>query len=585
VDRRKGIAGRIAALALAALCACDRAKAPAHMPVPTREIVAVVTVEGLGRSALAGAPADAAPFLRSLGGGDGSVVSTPCPATVPAIVSLMTGATPAEHGVLDAAMRRIRDDQPVLAARMRELGFRTAAFVANPLLGRTVGLERGFDIFDGTQAGFFGPERHHPQVRPAAAVIDDATQWLAALPPGARAFVWVHLSDLGEPRIEGAGAPPAARARLDAVDAALRRLRDALAAPPVRGRLIVAGDRGAVPSEEGDLGQGFFVDPAAISVYFAERALGSDQIADPARPRSLTEISARILRAAGAGAPPADEDVVPAGTRVVSASAIPWLWCRWPAAVAVEHAGALYVHDGTWTRTGEFAPGPVGEADVPAEVRAAAQAVAQALELPPASGAHRQGLEAALRSAGVPLAAHASRLGMPARAERRTAIARLQRARLQAAFGDRAGAIDTLGPLARGQAPLLAAQLDTIMLDALRGGRAEAGWQAARAVLARHGPVPQALHWMAHIALQRQERTLAEAELQAYLDEVPKDPDALYDLACARSLAGDPAGAATWLRAAVASGFNQWRALDLDPDLRTLRADPGYAELRKGLGH
>jgi arylsulfatase A-like enzyme len=73
--------------------------------------------------------------------------------TVVAVPTLLTGRRPREHGVLWAR----RGDKvwmgpglrlPTLATILKEKGYTTAAVSGNPLVGPSIGVERGFDSFD-----------------------------------------------------------------------------------------------------------------------------------------------------------------------------------------------------------------------------------------------------------------------------------------------------------------------------------------------------------------------------------------------------------------------------------------------------
>ena len=63
--------------------------------------------------------------------------------TLPSMASLLTGRYPSQHGV-NRADRRLDDQLATLPERLAEAGYRTAAFTANPHVGRTFGLDRGF---------------------------------------------------------------------------------------------------------------------------------------------------------------------------------------------------------------------------------------------------------------------------------------------------------------------------------------------------------------------------------------------------------------------------------------------------------
>jgi len=73
--------------------------------------------------------------------------------TVVAVPTLLTGRLPREHGVLWVR----RDDKvwvgpglrlPTLATILKDNGYSTAAVSGNPLVGPSIGVERGFDSFD-----------------------------------------------------------------------------------------------------------------------------------------------------------------------------------------------------------------------------------------------------------------------------------------------------------------------------------------------------------------------------------------------------------------------------------------------------
>jgi arylsulfatase A-like enzyme/Flp pilus assembly protein TadD len=70
-----------------------------------------------------------------------------CPETLPSHTSMMTGLYPAEHGIHENG-RHLARDRPVLAERLREAGYATAAFVSSFTLARRFGLARGFDVYD-----------------------------------------------------------------------------------------------------------------------------------------------------------------------------------------------------------------------------------------------------------------------------------------------------------------------------------------------------------------------------------------------------------------------------------------------------
>ena len=71
---------------------------------------------------------------------------TPIPKTGPAFTTVLSGMHPRQHGV-DANRFAIPDDVPLLPERLAEAGYRTAAFVSNPVLRPSRGYRRGFEHF------------------------------------------------------------------------------------------------------------------------------------------------------------------------------------------------------------------------------------------------------------------------------------------------------------------------------------------------------------------------------------------------------------------------------------------------------
>ena len=65
--------------------------------------------------------------------------------TVPSVMSMFTACLPTRHGV--GFGDRLDPSQPVLAEILAHGGYRTGAFVANPLLSAATGFARGFDAF------------------------------------------------------------------------------------------------------------------------------------------------------------------------------------------------------------------------------------------------------------------------------------------------------------------------------------------------------------------------------------------------------------------------------------------------------
>lgn len=66
--------------------------------------------------------------------------------TLPSMTAMMTGLHPSGHG-LNRGNARLRSDVVTLAERLRDAGYATGGFSANPYVGRSFGLDRGFTSF------------------------------------------------------------------------------------------------------------------------------------------------------------------------------------------------------------------------------------------------------------------------------------------------------------------------------------------------------------------------------------------------------------------------------------------------------
>ena len=108
------------------------------------------------------------------------------PETLPSHTSMMTGLYPAGHGVHENA-RAVGPDHALVAERLKQAGYRTAAFVSSFTLARRFGLSRGFDVYnDEFPAGL---SERSSQDTTDAAVAEIRKQSRRPL------FLWVHYYD------------------------------------------------------------------------------------------------------------------------------------------------------------------------------------------------------------------------------------------------------------------------------------------------------------------------------------------------------------------------------------------------------
>jgi len=85
-------------------------------------------------------------------------------------------------------------------------------------------------------------------------------------------------------------------------------------------------------------------------------------------------------------------------------------------------------------------------------------------------------------------------------------------------------------------------------------------------------------------AFGRGDHATAERLLLDLLAADPGDPEHLYNLACAKSLQGDPEASIGRLLEAVDAGFRDARFLAEDPDLAAARAHPNFARVLAAVG-
>ncbi len=140
---------------------------------------------------------------------------SPVPSTLPSHCSIMTGASPARHGVHDNGIYRLDESFTTLAERLTEKGYRTGAFVAAFVLDRQFGLDQGFATYDDEMSAPL-VARDLAALRETEALTDEQKKWFAqqASPYQRRAeavtnaalgwlaegddepfFLWVHAFD------------------------------------------------------------------------------------------------------------------------------------------------------------------------------------------------------------------------------------------------------------------------------------------------------------------------------------------------------------------------------------------------------
>lgn len=114
--------------------------------------------------------------------------------TFPSHVSLLTGNHHAVHRLANGDVYCYAT--PTLPAYLRDLGYRSAAFVSNGMLAADMGLGRDFDHYDDGSRPGEGVAWSFS--RPAEATAEAALTWLASQ-AGEKLFVWLHFNDCHGP--------------------------------------------------------------------------------------------------------------------------------------------------------------------------------------------------------------------------------------------------------------------------------------------------------------------------------------------------------------------------------------------------
>jgi len=127
------------------------------------------------------------------------------PWTTPSVAAMMTSLYPEAHGVLlgpddprtqqawlDRWARAIPDSTTTLAEALRDRGYRTAAFVANPFITGGLGFEQGFRSFDETAA--------ENRDRDSSMLLHSGLRWLRSMESSNDpTFLYLHLMDVHGP--------------------------------------------------------------------------------------------------------------------------------------------------------------------------------------------------------------------------------------------------------------------------------------------------------------------------------------------------------------------------------------------------
>ncbi|MEP7118847.1 MAG: sulfatase-like hydrolase/transferase [Acidobacteriota bacterium] len=524
--------GRVWALLACLTCATACARPPAPPAPATARDVVLITIDTL-RADHVGAYGHAAARTSTLDGlaRDGARFArawATAPITLPSHASLLTGRYPPAHGArhngiaVDAAV-------PTLAARLKEAGFVTGAFVSAFPLDQRLGLARGFDVYDDVLPR--GADGRPLNERSGDDTVTRALGWLRQQ-GGARVFLWVHLFEPHAP-YGPPGAGGAATTRYDddiaVADREAGRLLAALGERASRALVVATADHGEAFGEHGEIGHSIFVYDTTLRVPLVMRGPGVPAGLVVPDDVSLVDLAPTIAALTGVAAFDADGQSLAgvlaghalAPRALYAESFAPYFDFGWAALRAVREGGVKYI----------AAPRPE-LFDLDADPGESANRAA----LDPRAAA-RLDARAAAWSAAVPEAAPA------ASAE---ATARLRS--LGYLSGAGTGPTSTRDGRADPKDKIdIASRIAMVTSGEVQG---EARVAALRAILRDDPGNPQAHLRLGFAELERQQCGAAEPHLRAALAAGVPSADAGLGLAQCRGARGDLKGAAEALAAA-----------------------------------
>ncbi|MCE9613330.1 MAG: sulfatase-like hydrolase/transferase [Lentisphaerae bacterium] len=234
---------------------------------------------------------------------------SPCPLTLPAHCSLLTGTLPTTHGIHDNLGGRLGDQNDSLAELLQQAGFQTAAIVSSFVLDYRFGLHQGFALYDDR---FDRPAQAASIAeRSGAEATRHAIDWLQQNATN-RCFLFLHYYDAHYPytppepfATQFAASPYAGEvAYVDHnVGDVVRELKRLGLYDSTL--IVVAGDHGESLGEHGETKHGYFIYQSTLRVPLIMRIPGRKQVATIAERVGLIDIVPTILGALGLPVPTA----------------------------------------------------------------------------------------------------------------------------------------------------------------------------------------------------------------------------------------------------------------------------------------
>lgn len=209
---------------------------------------------------------------------------TDVPLTLPSHCSLMTGKSVYSHGIRLNNGYLFQDNESTIAWKLRQKGFRTAAFIGGYPLKKVFGLDGGFDHYDDTLEHLMQTQSVNLERR-AEKVVASWLQWFQLNAGSERTFTWVHLYDPHSPY-----SPPEPYGKIfghpyfgeiSYTDKSIGRIDSALKASlkqDVESLLIIVGDHGESLGDHGESTHGLHTYEEVLHVPCLILGLGKASI-------------------------------------------------------------------------------------------------------------------------------------------------------------------------------------------------------------------------------------------------------------------------------------------------------------------
>ncbi|MEE8412065.1 MAG: sulfatase-like hydrolase/transferase [Acidobacteriota bacterium] len=507
------------------------------------------------------------------------------PMTRPAVATYLTGVAPDRHGVRDDLFAVLPAEIPTLAERLTAAGYRTAGFPDSSFLPERSGLWRGFELVDRPPAVAISASRWLPRVRPTRLTLEAFSAWLDSLEDGTDWFGWIHLSHplVGQLKQQYVSVPGSAQAddlaayeeSLAEFDTLLGQILDRIDARADGSEtlILLAGTLGDQRRDESPTlpGSGYSLARRAVEVPVIARFPAGVEARAAHEGVWALDLAATVAAWTGVELSAAAEGVSltePAPERTIFS----WSWALldqmgWRRLTLARHGEQELIVGSLVDDTGRADP-----------ARGDLLRAAEARANPSRSGLPDDDVAALLAEFEI----EADPIPEDGRdfddAELRKKVAGNiwnARGKYQLNKNPEANMLLTQARKAWDSRNYVA-HLDQGQMLALQG-QSVAKQVTKRAVQLRPDD-PEAWHWYAH-ALWWSSWEDAEGIISVIQPHLANQADALYDLACTRSLAGDLQVAADYLGRAYLAGYRDRAHIAADPDLRNLRESEYFSEV------